>query len=115
MTSLVGVIEAKDFLAAAERLMSEEERAAVVDVVAADPTAGVLIKGMNGVRKMRIPLRGRGKRGGGRVVYWFHSTDYPAVLMLVFAKNRAADFSAAERKYLVSLSATLLAHFGGGT
>ena len=50
---------------------------------------------------MRIPLQGRGKRGGGRVVYWFHSTDYPAVLLLVFAKNKAADLTAEDRKRLV--------------
>ncbi len=61
---------------------------------------------------MRIPLQGRGKRGGGRVVYWFHSTDYPVVLMLLFAKNAAADLTAEERKRLVALSAMLTAQLG---
>lgn len=93
--------------------MSEAEREHVIDVVAADPTAGDLIKGMNGVRKMRIPLQGRGKRGGGRVVYWFHSVNYPVVLMLLFAKNAAADLTSADRKRLVALSAMLMAQFGG--
>lgn len=115
MTSLVSVVESPLYLARAERLMTEAERGQVVDVIAADPTAGVLIKGMNGVRKMRIPLQGRGKRGGGRVVYWFHSSDYPAVLMLVFAKNEAADLTVEERKRLLSLSAMLTAQLGGET
>lgn len=44
--------------------MSEEERTAVVNALAAAPDAGVLIKGTGGLRKLRIPLAGRGKRGG---------------------------------------------------
>lgn len=51
--------------------MSEEERTAVVNALAATPDAGVLIKGTGGLRKLRIPLAGRGKRGGARVIYWF--------------------------------------------
>ena len=113
MTSLVSVVESPLYLARAERLMSEAERGHVIDVIAADPMAGVHIKGMSGVRKMRIPLQGRGKRGGGRVVYWFHSFDYPAVLMLVFAKNEAADLTGEERKRIVSLSAMLIGQLEG--
>lgn len=112
--TLVAVVESPLYLAKAERLMSEAEREHVIDVIAADPTAGVLIKGMNGVRKLRIPLQGRGKRGGGRVVYWFHSPDYPAVLMLMFAKNAVADLTAMDRKRLAALSAMLTGQFGGG-
>ena len=114
MTSLVTVVESPLYLARAERLMSDAEREQVIDAVATDPTAGVLLKGLNGVRKMRIPLQGRGKRGGGRVVYWFHSPDYPAVLMLMFAKSKAADLSAADRKRIIWLSAMLTRQFGGG-
>jgi len=113
MTSLVTVVESPLYLGRAERLMSEAEREQVIDVVAADPTGGMLIKGMSGLRKMRIPLQGRGKRGGGRIVYWFHSTDYPAVLMLLFAKNEAADLSAEQRKRLVALGARLAGQLGG--
>lgn len=93
--------------------MSEAEREHVIDLIAADPTSGVRIKGLNGFRKMRIPLRGQGKRGGGRVVYWFHSTDFPAVLMLLFAKSAAADLTAEDRKRLVAVGTRLKAQFGG--
>lgn len=91
MTTLVSVMEANSYLVSARRLMSEEERFAVVDMIAANPDAGVVIKGTGGLRKMRIPLQGRGKRGGGRVVYWYHSPGHPVVLLFVFAKNEAAD------------------------
>lgn len=110
---LIGVVESPLYLARAERLLSETEREHVIDIVAANPTAGVLIRGTHGLRKMRIPLRGRGKSGGGRVVYWFHSPDYPVVLMLLFAKNVAGDLTADEKKHLVALGAILQAELGG--
>lgn len=113
MTSLVGVIESKPYLAAAEKLMSEEERAAVVDMIAADPEAGVVIPGTGGLRKVRIALRGRGKRGGGRVIYWYHSEDYPAVLLFVFAKSEADDLSSERRKAYARMTAALIEDFGG--
>ena len=75
-------------------------------------TVTVTVPLSNGLRKMRIPLRGRGKSGGGRVVYGFHSPDYPGVPMLLFAKSAADDPTADERKRPVALSAVLQAPFG---
>ncbi len=72
---------------------------------------GVLIQGTGGLRKMRIGLSGRGKRGGGRVVYWFHSEGYPVVLLAMFAKNEASDLTAKERAILVMVAAQLLNDF----
>jgi hypothetical protein len=111
MTSLLGVIETKPYLAAAERLMSEAERAAVVDTIAAEPEAGALVRGTGGLRKMRIKLKGRGKRGGGRVIYWYHSEGSPAVLLAAFAKNEASDLSAARWKLLERIAAEVAEDF----
>ena len=113
MTSLISVIETDLYLALATRLMSETEREHVVDTIAANPAGGVVIKGSNGLRKMRIPLQGRGKRGGGRVIYWFHSERYPAMLMFVFAKNASKDINSAERKALIRAIDGLVEDFGG--
>lgn len=111
MVAPVSVVETPAYLSRAERLMSAEERAAVVDAVASAPEGGVLIQGTGGLRKMRIPLAGRGKRGGGRVIYWFHSAGFPAVLLWVFAKNEASDLTAAQREALASASRDLLSDF----
>jgi hypothetical protein len=112
MTSLVTVIESNAYLTVAERLMSETERAAVVDAVAAAPDAGVVIKGTGGLRKLRIALPGRGKRGGGRVIYWFHSEGYPAVLLTMFAKNEADDLTAEQRKRFAAIGAAIIDQLG---
>lgn len=113
MTKLNAVSETRLYLARAERLMSEAEREQVVNVIAADPTAGIVIKDTGGLRKIRVPLEGRGKRGGARIIYWFHSKDYPIVLMLVFAKNEADFLSPDERKMLIRAAAGLIDDFGG--
>ena len=85
---------------------------AIIGDVAAAPMMGVLIKGTKGLRKMRIPLQGRGKRGGGRVIYWFHSEGYPVVLLTVYAKNQASDLTDGQRRQLIAISEKLLSDFG---
>lgn len=92
--------------------MSDAEQDAVIDMIAANPGAGVIVKGTGGLRKTRIPLAGRGKRGGARVIYWFWSVDFPIVLLLVFAKNEADDMTPAQRKYMTTLGDELRASFG---
>ena len=97
----------------ASKLLNDHERAAVVDMVAAAPNLGVVMRGTGGLRKMRIPLMGRGKRGGGRIIYWFHSDGFPAVLLWVFAKNEAADLTSEQRSRLAAAANALLTDFGG--
>lgn len=112
MTTRITVVETSLYLSRAERMMSEAERDHVVDVISENPEAGAVIKGTGGLRKMRIALQGRGKRGGGRIVYWFHSPDYPTVLMLAFAKNEADDLSSEQKKRLIAAIEGLYEDFG---
>jgi hypothetical protein len=113
MGGLMTVVETPVYLARAERIMGEADRALVVDLVAIAPEAGALIRGTGGLRKLRVPLVGRGKRGGGRVIYWYHSAGYPAVLLWVFAKNEAEDLTEEQRRKLAAAGKSLLHDFGG--
>ena len=87
------VIETIRFLAATRKLMGEDERAALIDYLACNPTAGDLIPETGGVRKLRWALEGRGKRGGARVIYYFHSPRLPLFALDVYAKNEKGDLS----------------------
>jgi hypothetical protein len=91
------VVETPSYLDDAERLFSDEERAAIVDQIAADSECGVVVPASGGLRKLRIGFGGRGKRGGARVIYLFAGEDVPIFLLAVFAKNEKADLTAAER------------------
>jgi hypothetical protein len=110
---LFTVCETQSYLQDAVRLLTEAEREHVVETLAANPAAGVLIKGGGGIRKMRIGFDGRGKRGGGRVVYWFHTDRFPVVLLAMFAKNEASDLTAAELASLAAFARRLPISFGG--
>src|SRR5580658_6731280 len=88
----IGVVETPEFLSTTRKLMSNEERALLVDYLAYNPTAGDLIPGTGGVRKLRWGLEGRGKRGGARVIYFHHDASMPLFALTAFAKNEQADF-----------------------
>lgn len=59
------------------------------------PTAGVVIPGAGGVGKLRWGLEGRGKRGGARVIYFYHDRDMPLFLLEAHAKNEQDNLSQA--------------------
>ena len=102
------VVETPPYLADAGRLFSEAERASIVELVSTDPQCGVVIVGAGGVRKLRVPASGRGKRGGARVIYLFGGGDVPIFLLAVFAKNERSDLTQAERNELARDTATML-------
>jgi hypothetical protein len=108
---LVSVVETDAYLSKADKIMSAEEKDVVVSMISARPTIGDVIPGTGGLRKVRIPLQGRGKRGGGRVVYWYYNAGYPAILVWAFAKNEASDLSAAQKKSLAAASEMFTSQF----
>jgi len=73
--------------------MDAEERQLLVDHLALHPASGDLIPGTGGVRKLRWGLEGRGKRGGARVVYYYHNGDIPVFALTAYAKNEQANLS----------------------
>ena len=104
----VSVIETPEFLSAMRRLMDDEERALLVDYLAHHPAAGDLIPGTGGVRKLRWGLEGRGKRGGARVIYFYHNTELPLFALTAYAKNERADLSQEDRNDFRRLTTLLV-------
>jgi hypothetical protein len=105
---LITVAELPEYQRRVEKLLAESERLDIVNYVAAFPRAGDLIKGTGGVRKLRWRRGGKGKSGGVRVIYYFHSERMPLYLLTVFAKNERADLNQAERNELALLVDTLV-------
>lgn len=102
------VIETEAYLRDAKGAgMSEDERTAAVDLVAADPEAGDVLQGTGGVRKARLAGRGKGKSGGYRIVWYFGGGDIPVFLLTVFGKGEKANLTQGERNALRSFTATL--------
>ena len=95
------VIETSAYLSDADAAgLSEEERFEIVSALAADPTAGALMPGTGGARKLRIAGRGKGKSGGYRIVTYFGAVDIPVFLLAVINKGERANLSRAEQNAL---------------
>lgn len=97
-----------EFLRATKKLMDDAERAELVDYLAWNPTSGDVIPGAGGVRKLRWGLEGRGKRGGARVIFFFHDMDMPLYLMTAYAKNERENVSQAEINTLQKIARALV-------
>ena len=44
-------------------------------MIAQNPLSGDVIPGLQGIRKIRFAFGGRGKRGGGRAIYFLRVTE----------------------------------------
>lgn len=68
----------------------------------AEPEAGDVIEGTGGLRKLRFSdkRRGKGKRGGLRVIYYWWDQGLQYWLFTLFDKDEASDLTPSQRKIL---------------
>ena len=91
------VVETPEYLKASARAgMSEEERHGVVDFISANPQAGILLDG--GIRKVRVPGKGRGKSGGYRVITYYMDEAEPVFLLTVISKGQQGNLTEAQKQ-----------------
>jgi hypothetical protein len=105
------VVETAEFLKHSARFMSDSEREELVAFVGTNPEAGEIMPGTGGVRKIRWARESMGKRGGARVIYYYHSEQLPVFLLTAFPKNRKANLSEAERNAMKRLVSILVAGY----
>ena len=87
------LIETSTFTRQIAALLSDEEYREFQSRLAAGPGLGALIKGGGGIRKIRVAVGSRGKRGGARVIYYWAVRKDLIVLLYAYAKNASADLT----------------------
>ncbi|ASF48066.1 DNA-binding protein [Methylovulum psychrotolerans] len=95
------VIETPTFQKQAEKIGSEDERMAFIAWIAEHPTAGDVIPGAEGARKVRWSVEGKGKRGGVRVIYFNLTEQGTVVLVTLYLKADQANIPASDIKKAV--------------
>lgn len=90
------VIETPTFQKQADKVWTQAERHVFIDWIAQHPTAGDVIPGADGARKVRWAVQGKGKRGGVRVIYFNLSADELVLLVHVYAKADRSNLAANE-------------------
>jgi hypothetical protein len=101
------VAETPLFVSQAEAVWEESERVSFVDFIAANPEAGDVIPETGGVRKVRWARAGTGKRGGARVIYFYHNANRPLYLLMVYVKAQRENLTADEKRAVRRLAAIL--------
>jgi len=69
------VRETETFKRQADKIWSEEERLEFISYLASNPIVGDVIPKAEGARKVRWTVKGSGKSGGVRVIYFTVDTD----------------------------------------
>ena len=96
-------IELPIFTRCAERLFSEEDLRGLQNTILENHSVGTIIPGSKGLRKLRVPLPGRGKRGGARVIYYHWVSKECCYLVYAYAKNAASDLTQEQLKQLAAV------------
>ena len=105
----ITVAETPLFLRQAADVWDDAEHDAFVTFIASNPTAGNVIPDTGGVRKVRWTRSGAGKRGGTRVIYFYHDAGRPLYLLMVYAKAQREDLTPDQKRTVRSLAAVLKA------
>ena len=77
--------------------LDDDSYAALQAFLAANPDAGDIVRGTGGIRKLRWRSKGRGKRGGSRIIYYWLVAEDHNYLLTVCGKEVKDDLTPAQR------------------
>ena len=93
-------VELPPFERRRESYLKDDEYRALQAMLLHKPDIGDVISGTGGLRKVRYEdkRRGKGKRGGMRVIYYFWVSGQEFWMFTVYSKGEVSDLSSTERK-----------------
>jgi mRNA-degrading endonuclease RelE of RelBE toxin-antitoxin system len=100
---MITIAELPEYTHRVKKLLTEEEQHQLIDYLARHPTVGDLIQGTGGIRKLRWSYGGKGKRGGVRVIYYYHNQRLPLYLLSIYRKSDQDNLTLAQRRQLATI------------
>lgn len=97
---MVSFVESPIFTRQIADLMSDAQYAEFQQMLAGQPEAGDVVPGLAGLRKVRWSARGRGTRGGARVIYLLLVKPEVIYLFYAYTKGRMTDLSTEQKRRL---------------
>ncbi|MBI5652976.1 MAG: type II toxin-antitoxin system RelE/ParE family toxin [Chloroflexi bacterium] len=94
------IIETLVFTRQVQALLSDEEYRELQTALVNRPNAGSVIVASGGLRKLRWAIRGKGKRGGSRVIYYWAVTQDQVLMLLIYRKSERDDLTREQLKTL---------------
>jgi len=95
-------VEAPAFSRYREDYLDDAEFRRLQAHLAVNPEAGDILPGAGGIRKLRWndSRRGKGKRGGLRIIYYAFLSDGEIWLLALYGKNEASNLTAGQKDQL---------------
>ncbi len=95
-------IEAPLFTKHLPSYLNDDEFKELQRALLMNPDAGDMIQGTGGFRKVRWAdsRRGKGKRGGLRIIYYYFPDDKQIWLLTIYGKDEADDLTTDQRRML---------------
>jgi hypothetical protein len=84
--------------------LSDDEYGLLQAALLRRPAQGDLIEGTGGVRKLRWREEGRGKRGGLRLIYYWHAEREIFLMLFVYRKSDQKELTADQRRILAKVA-----------
>ncbi|MEA2237400.1 MAG: hypothetical protein QOC81_2124 [Thermoanaerobaculia bacterium] len=104
---MLAFIETAIFTRAITSLLADVEFSELQGTLLVNPEAGDLIPGTGGLRKVRWRegRRGKGKRSGIRVIYYWYQSGSLIYMLIAYSKGQQDDLTTREKSVLRSLVA----------
>jgi mRNA-degrading endonuclease RelE of RelBE toxin-antitoxin system len=95
-------LEAPSFSRCLAQYLDDEQYRRLQDSLANTPELGDVIPGTGGFRKLRWAdaRRGKGRRGGLRIIYYWFDSEDQVWFVTMFDKNEAVDLTPEQRRAL---------------
>jgi hypothetical protein len=87
----------------AEGLIDDDDLRLLQQELITDPRAGDVVQRTGGLRKLRVAVEGRGKRGGARLLYLYVQVRSVIYLVAVYSKIQEPDLSRADYQRMAEL------------
>ena len=95
--------ETSIFTATIRDLLKDDEYRSLQVALLLRPEQGKIIPGTGGLRKVRWGVRGRGKRGGCRVIYYWDKKQCVFYMLFAYPKGSQDDLTPSQAKALKKL------------
>jgi mRNA-degrading endonuclease RelE of RelBE toxin-antitoxin system len=94
------IIETPTFTRQIEIILSDEEYRKLQNLLMEHPDLGAVIPATKGLRKLRFAESGKGKRGGGRLIYYWLVNNEVLYMVYTYRKSEAEDLTKTQLKQL---------------
>jgi hypothetical protein len=94
------IVETSIFTRQVQALLDDDDYRRLQMTLVLRPEAGDLIPGGGGLRKIRWGARGRGKRGGVRMIYYWAVQQERILMLLMYTKSEQDNLTTEQLKVL---------------